>query len=148
MSQQRLTLRTTQYIEARGHPRITALHKNTLEITKHDHLTLRGDCIIALSASKAPIDLSDCFRRLACNDKARLTVSIRAGNLLETVKGYGSSLMTLDHPTDLVMRKSDYVCGRTLMIRGDRAAFDISRKFVRSLQNAATKIEIGLLVEV
>ncbi len=136
-----------EYIEARGHPRITARNRSKVEITKHHYLTLRGDCIVAVRASKGAIDLSNDFRQLACNDQARITVNFRAGNLVETFKGYGSDSMTLSHPTDLVMRKSDYVCTRTLMIRGDRAAFDISRKSVHSLRNDEMKIDIELLVE-
>ncbi|MCD6301577.1 MAG: DUF371 domain-containing protein, partial [Staphylothermus sp.] len=41
----------------RGHPNIRATHKTTLEITKEPHVTPRGDCIIAVNATKATKDL-------------------------------------------------------------------------------------------
>ncbi|MEM3095074.1 MAG: DUF371 domain-containing protein, partial [Nitrososphaera sp.] len=40
-----------------GHPNVQSLHGKTVEITKDEHLTLRGDCIIGVRASKACADL-------------------------------------------------------------------------------------------
>ncbi|HIP58595.1 MAG TPA: DUF371 domain-containing protein, partial [Archaeoglobus profundus] len=35
-----------EVITAWGHPNITAKHRTTLEITKDEELSIRGDCII------------------------------------------------------------------------------------------------------
>ena len=40
-----------EYIEAKGHPNISAKNKKTFEITKENWLTERGDCIVAVGAN-------------------------------------------------------------------------------------------------
>ena len=41
-----------------GHPNVRCLHQRTIEVTTDSHLTLRGDCIIGVRASKACKDLN------------------------------------------------------------------------------------------
>ncbi|HIP75502.1 MAG TPA: DUF371 domain-containing protein, partial [Thermococcus paralvinellae] len=41
-----------EIIHCYGHENIKATHKSTLEITKEDFLTPRGDCIICIKADK------------------------------------------------------------------------------------------------
>ncbi|KUO85763.1 MAG: hypothetical protein AT709_05205 [Caldivirga sp. MG_3] len=43
---------------ARGHVNVMATHRNTLEITRDDYVTKRGDCIVACCADKAALDLN------------------------------------------------------------------------------------------
>ena len=51
-----------------GHPNIRSLHAKTIEITKDEHLTPRGDCIIGVKANKACADLDESFKhRLKSN---------------------------------------------------------------------------------
>jgi hypothetical protein len=45
------------------------------------------------------------------------------------------------------VRKSDYICGRTLAIRADKAAKDLSRKLVEELRNPSQRVRITLTVE-
>jgi hypothetical protein len=42
-----------------GHPNVLGLHKRTIEITKDDYLTERGDCIIGINSNKSCNDLDD-----------------------------------------------------------------------------------------
>ena len=65
----------------------------------------------------------------------------------ETVKAKGSPQLQFTHPTDLVVRKSDYVCSRTLAIRADKAAVDFSREFVDKLKNPNQTVKVTLTVE-
>jgi hypothetical protein len=51
------------------------------------------------------------------------------------------------HQTDLVVRKSDYVCGRTLAIRADKAASDFSRELVEKLKDPNQEVKVTLVVE-
>ena len=133
-----------EVILAKGHENITAAHETTLEITKKPRLTRMGDCIIAVSADKAIEDLSIDFRKNLANDDSRLTLSIEAGGIAETVNAYGSPNLILEHPSDIVVRKSTYVCDRTLAIRADKAACDVSRKLVSQLSNSKQKVKITL----
>ena len=136
----------TETILARGHGNILATHKTTLEITKETELSKRGDCIIAVSADKTLADLSSEFRQSLCKEKARITILIEAGNTIEIVKANGSQKLILTHPTDMVIRKSDYVCNRTLAIHADKAANDLLRKLVHELKSPEQEVKITLTV--
>jgi hypothetical protein len=140
-------MRIAEVIQAYGHPKIRASHPTTLEITKGGHLTERGDCIVATRASKGCADFSTEFSKLVKNDETCITLTIGAGNRTETIRGRGSSRLTLDHPNDLVARKSNYVCHRTMMILADKSALDLDREFVRILRDPRTRIRIELVAE-
>jgi hypothetical protein len=77
---------------------------------------------------------------------AKLTLLIDAGGIAEQVLAYGSQQLILSHPTDAVIRKSDYICSRTLAVRADKAANDLSRELVEKLKNPQQQVKITLLV--
>lgn len=131
----------TETIKARGHCNVLSLHKTTFEVTKETHLTPRGDCIIAVAADKSMPDFSPEFKEALRRYGAVLHIRIRCGSLEEDVTAYGSPNLILSHPTDLVVRKSDFICPRTLAIKANKAAVDFNRTLVRCLQQ-------GLPVEV
>jgi len=133
-------------IFAHGHENVQATHKTTFEITKEPTLTKRGDCIIAVGATKGATDLPLEFKEATRKKGAQIMITIEAGELKEVVRARGSPRLLFTHPTDLVVRKGDYVCGRTLAIRADKAAKDLSRKFVEKIQNSS-QIRITLAVE-
>ena len=134
-------------IFAHGHENIQATHETTFEITKEPTLTKRGDCIIAVEATKGAADLPLEFKEAARKKGAQITITIEAGELREIVRTRGSPRLLFTHPTDLVVRKTDYVCGRTLVIRADKAASDLSRKLVEKIQDPNQGIRITLAVE-
>jgi hypothetical protein len=120
----------------------------TLEITKDAHITERGDCIVAICASKGAADLSPEFHRLVRNEDARITVTLEAAGQSEVIIGRGDSRLTLSHPADLVARKSNYVCRRTLMVEADRSASDLKREFVTALRNQNSMVTIEICAEI
>lgn len=134
-------------IFAHGHENIQATHETTLEITKEPTLTKRGDCIIAVEATNGAADLPLEFKEATRKKDAQITITIEAGELKEIVRAKGSPRLLFTHPTDLVVRKTDYVCGRTLAIKADKAASDLSRKLVEKIQDCNQRIRITLVVE-
>ena len=138
----------TEVILAFGHANIQATHKSTLEITKEAELSRRGDCIIAVSAHKAMRDLRSEFKENLRKENAKITMLIEAGDIVEVVNAFGSVRLILTHPTDMVVRKSNYICNRTLAIRADKAACDLSRRLVEKLKNQKQKVKITLTVKV
>jgi hypothetical protein len=137
-----------EVIFAQGHENILATHKTTLEFTKDRHLSKKGDCIAAVAADKALTDLTAKFKENLRNPQARLTVIIEAGGFREQVNAQGSPNLILTHPTDMVIRKSDYVCNRTLAVHADKAAQDLSRDLVEKLKNPQQKVKITLTIRV
>jgi len=140
-------MKVTEVIEAQGHQNVRSTNKTTLEITKEASLTKRGDCILAVSATKGAVDLHTRFREAARNRDARITITIEADEEKEVVEAWGSPQLTFTHPTDLVVRKSDYVCGRTLAVRADKAANDLSRRLVEKLRKPKQEVKITLTAE-
>jgi hypothetical protein len=143
-----LLVQLTELIIAHGHKNVKATHKSTFEITKDEELSDRGDCIIAVSADKGLFDLKPEFKELLRIENARLTIVIDAGGVAEIVKAFGSPRLSLSHPTDIVVRKSDYICHRTLAVKADKAACDLSRVLVEKLKNPKQVVKITLTVEV
>ena len=131
-----------------GHENIRATHKTTLEFTKDTHLSKKGDCIVAVAADKALADLNPEFKENLRKPHAKLTILIEAGGIAEQVNAHGSPQLFLTHPTDMVIRKSDYVCSRTLTIHADKAAQDLSRELVEKLKKPQQKVKITLVVHV
>ena len=132
---------------ARGNKNIQSTHKTTSEVTKEATLTKKGDCIVAVEATKSAIDLPTEFKETARKKGAQITVTIEADTLKEIVNAKGSPQLIFTHPTDLVVRKSDYVCSRTLAIGADKAAVDFSRDLVKKLKDPNQKVKVTLTVE-
>ena len=131
---------------ANGHKNIAATHLTTLEITKEIHLSRRGDCIIAVAADKSLADLSEEFKESLRKSSAKLTLIIEANGITAQINAYGSSKLTLTHPSDMVVRKSSYIDDRTLAINADKAAAGLPRKLVEKLRNPKQKVRIILKV--
>ncbi|UCH32692.1 MAG: DUF371 domain-containing protein [Candidatus Bathyarchaeota archaeon] len=140
-------MRAAETVSAHGHERILATNKTTFEITKDKSLTEQGDCIIALGANKSTIDLKGKFKEIIKKKEAKLTICIQADGEEEIIEAWGSPSLTLNHHSDLVIRKSNYVCDRTLAIKANKAAQDFSRNLIKKLQNSEQEVSILLFVE-
>ena len=120
-------------IIGKGHKNITATHKTTLEITKEDYLTPTGDCIVGVNIDKSMADFSEGIReKIRSSDK--IIIEIVVGDLKETIIGKGHKDLILNHPTDIVIRKSSFICPRTLMINADKSAKELNREIVEKLK--------------
>ena len=122
-------------IKAKGHENVLSLHKSTFEITKDKELSLSGDCIIGLDIDKSMEDFPDEFKEKLANEDTKVIVELRTPNASDTIEGYGHHDLTLSHPTDIVCRKSTFVCSRTLMIKSNKAAIDLNRDLIKDLAN-------------
>ncbi|TRO45698.1 DUF371 domain-containing protein [Candidatus Bathyarchaeota archaeon] len=129
-----------------GHRNIQATHKTTLEFTKDIQLSKKGDCIVVVFVNKALADLADEFKDTLRKPQAKLTIKIEADGIIEQVNARGSPQLILTHLTDMVVRKSDYVCSRTLAVHADKAAQDLSRDLVEKLKNPKERVKITLEV--
>lgn len=141
-------MRVVERFHAHGHEQIRATHRTTMEFTREETLSERGDCIVAVGATKGAADLSPKFKELAGRDDARVTIIIEVDGLSEVVNAHGRSGLTFTHPTDMVIRRSLYTCGRTIAVGADKAAVDISRDVVRRLQSPDARVKVTLIAEV
>ena len=125
-------------IEFSGHENIRANHKKTIEITKESHLTPRGDCIIGVNAKSGCADLPDKLKIKLKNPDSKVTLSIKVGDEYFVVEGKGHPELILSDSDDIVIRKSDFICPRTLAIKCDKASNSLPRSMVRQLQDPKT----------
>ncbi len=121
-------------IVAQGHPHISATHKTTFQVTKDKNISKRADCVIGVNADKAMYDLNERVKTALQNDHALVRVILCVGELQELVTGWGSSKLTCANTQDIVARKSDFTSDRTLMIKSDKAAFDLNRRLIERLK--------------
>jgi len=128
-------------IEFYGHPNVRAWHEKTIEITKDSTLTLKGDCIVGVRASKGCSELLKELKS-ALNNDAVVKFGIEVGNHSFEFTARGSSELTFEDDHEIVIRKSDYASPRTLAVKADKAACDIPRKMVEMLKDSSAK---GLL---
>jgi len=140
-------MRATEIIHAHGHENVLSTNKTTFEITKETHLTKRGDCVIAVGSDKGANDLSLRFKKIAQSEGARIEICIEVDSEVEVINACGNRHLSFTHPTDLVIRKSDYVCGRTLAIMADKAAKDFSRMLVEKLRNPRQRVKVTVTAE-
>ncbi|MEM2319659.1 MAG: DUF371 domain-containing protein [Candidatus Bathyarchaeia archaeon] len=138
----------TEVVKAYGHENVQATHKSTFAITKEKWLSRRGNCIIAVSADKSLNELSERFCESLRRANSKLFILIEAGGLSDVVTAYGSPLLVLTHPTEMVVRKSSYICNRTLAVHADKAACNLSRELVENLKDPSMKVRVTLTVNV
>ena len=122
-------------IPFRGHSMVRATHERTIEITREEHLTLRGDCIIGVGAAKGVAQLSPSVRRALRSDGARVRFTIMTSGGDFSFAARGSKDLSFESQTDLVIRRSSFVCGRTVAIRAESSANEIPRDVVEALKS-------------
>ena len=66
--------------------------------------------------------------------------------MIEEITGHGSSDLELSDTRAMIVRRSSFICPRTLIINADKAACDISRDFVQLLKNSKSKLQIEITV--
>jgi hypothetical protein len=103
-------------------------------VTKDEHLGLKGDCIIGVRASKGCADIDEKIKRLLKLDDSVVRMEIIIGNESFSVTGRGDSRLTLLNQHDIVIRRSRFVCPRTMSVMCDKASSDLPRKMISMLQ--------------
>ena len=134
-------------IEFFGHENIRSNHQKTIEITKESHLTPQGDCIVGVNATSSCADLPNELKEKLKNPNSKITFSISVGDEEFVVVGKGHPDLILTHQDDIVIRKSDFICPRTLAIKCDKASDLVPRNMISLLQNPLTKGIFTIKVE-
>ncbi len=133
-------------IIAYGHPNVTAKHETTLEITKAEEIKKDADCIIGVRANKACKDLSKEFKD-GLKEGRKLEITIQVEGIEDTIVAYGSPALKLSNEEDIVVRKSDFIDGRTLAILANKAACDLKKELIEKLKDPKTEIKVILEIK-
>ncbi|MCV0392205.1 MAG: DUF371 domain-containing protein [Nitrosopumilus sp.] len=126
-------------IQFSGHENIRSNHTKTIEITKESHLTPQGDCIVGVNATSSCADLPLGLKEKLKNSNTVVTLSITVGEYEFVIVGKGHPELLLTHNEDIVIRKSDFICPRTLAIKCDKSSDLLPREMVSLLQDPRTK---------
>ena len=113
-------------------------------VTTDKHLSKKGDCILAVRAEKSLVDLLPGLKEIIRNEEAEVIFIMEISGQSLVVRGRGHPGLTLTSPSDMVIRKSSFICGRTLMIKADIVALDIPLEFVRLLEGHNREVHITI----
>lgn len=122
-------------LKTKGHKNVSSLHKSTFEITKDVEIGPTADCIIGVDMDNSMLNFPSEFKDKIANHNTIIKVILDTENGHDEITGFGHENLTLTHPTDIVCRTSDYTCSRTLMIKADKAAFDLDKNLIEDLKN-------------
>jgi uncharacterized protein len=117
-----------------GHPNVQSLHSRTIEITKDRELTLNGDCIVGVNANKSCRDLSPSIKEKIKKNNSIIEIELIVEPYNFIIKGSGSDNLLLSNPEDIVLRKSKFICDRTLSINCNFSSLEIPRKIIDELK--------------
>ncbi|MDI9643510.1 MAG: DUF371 domain-containing protein [Archaeoglobales archaeon] len=128
-------------ILAFGHSNITAKHRTTFEITKDQEISKRADCVIGVKASKSISEIPQEAKKLIrAGAKVEIEISLPDYGIKDHAVGFGDQRLSFTHAKDIVIRKSKFTCGRTLLISADKSAFELSRELVELLKDKKTEL--------
>jgi hypothetical protein len=96
-----------------GHKNVRAHHPRTVEITTEPDLTLQGDCIIGVAADCGCKNIPERLKAKMRRSDSQIKITIQV----------------------IVIRKSNFVCPRTLAVSCDKACDDMPRQMVKMLQD-------------
>ncbi|MFL6490813.1 MAG: DUF371 domain-containing protein [Nitrososphaera sp.] len=130
-----------------GHPNVRSLHAKTIEITKDEHLTPRGDCIIGVRANKACEDLDEALKHRLKSNSAVVRIEIMVGDESFIITGMGDHRLSMLNPHDIVIRRTNFACPRTMSVLCNKASSEVPRKIVETLQDQNTKGIFRVTVE-
>ncbi|MCS7130288.1 MAG: DUF371 domain-containing protein [Archaeoglobaceae archaeon] len=135
-------------VHAFGHPNITAKHRTTLQVTKEAEISKRADCIIGVKADKSISEIpNEAKIALKKGLKVELDILLPDHDIKETLIGFGDERLSFTHEEDIVIRKSKFVCGRTLLIRANKSARDLKREILDLLKDKKTELILLFKIE-
>ena len=128
-------------IYAYGHKNVSCTHRTTIEVTKDKILSEKGNCILAIMASKGCYDLNSKLKEEIWQER-KIKVLIQVGDFQDFFFGFGDSNLELSSRSDIVFRKSNYICGRTILINCSKASDQINKKIINLLKDPQTQVKL------
>ncbi|MCK4379713.1 MAG: DUF371 domain-containing protein [Candidatus Lokiarchaeota archaeon] len=128
-------------VSAYGHENILCTHSTTIEITKEKSVTKKGNCIIGINASKACFDLNRNLKK-KIKDGNKIKITLKLENLQDSFFGFGNKELRLLDKNDMVFRKSNFICDRTVLINCTKSSNEINREIIEKLKMPGKELSI------
>ncbi|TFF86013.1 MAG: DUF371 domain-containing protein [Promethearchaeota archaeon] len=122
-------------IYAKGHKNVLCTHNTTIELTKEDSLSLKGNCILGIEATKACRDLNKKLKDYLMKGK-KIEVLIKLQGVSDKFYGFGHKNLILSNQKDLVFRKSNYICDRTVLINCSKSSSELARNLIKKIRDS------------
>ncbi|MFX1479486.1 MAG: DUF371 domain-containing protein [Promethearchaeota archaeon] len=135
-----------EMIYAYGHNNLLCTHSSTIELTKEKTLSKRGSCILGVNASKACSNLNSELKENIIKEK-RFKITLKVDNLTDFFYGFGNRELTLQNEKDIVFRKSNFICDRTVLINCTKSARELDRNLIEKLKTPRKKIYLFFEVD-
>ena len=123
-----------------GHENITAKHKTTLEFTKSNELSLKGNCIIGVKADFSIKEIKRFIESLGNNKK--IIITIAENKIIEKINAEINS--DFNSGIEMVIRKSGFIDKRTFAIKANKSACDLSRELIKNIGSNKQKIIVAI----
>ena len=124
-----------------GHPNILGTHKTTLEFTKDNELSLKGDCIVGV---KADFELKKIKQFIKNSRNKKISITIKTISTTKKIKDMISAELNLnfDDDKEFIIRKTDFASERTFAKKANKAAFELNRNLIDYLKEKKSKISV------
>ena len=124
-----------------GHPNIKATHKTTLEFTRENDVSLKGNCIIGVNAD---FELTKLKKFIKKSDSKNIIINLEATLKKKKIQENIVAELNSDFNSDkeIVIRKTDFISDRTFAIKSNKAAFNLRRDLIGYLSNKKNKIRV------
>ncbi|GAB4284410.1 MAG: DUF371 domain-containing protein [Candidatus Dojkabacteria bacterium] len=124
-----------------GHENILATHVKTLEFTKDDFLSDRGDCIVGIRATFELEKLKE-FK-----NKVKFILSLQDPISNNLLKSEHKCIVNKDFNSnhELILRKSFFNSERTFGFRLNRGANRVDRRIVELMKNPECKMNVRVI---
>ncbi len=132
-------------ISAFGHPNMLGTHRTTWQLTKEDHLSTRGDCIIGVNSSHSLDELPQWLRDHLQNGDG-IDIELSCKDIIFSGRASGHRDLTLSDPVDMVFRRSSFISDRTIAINSSFVARDLPREMINHLKSPDTQLIIKISV--
>ena len=130
-----------------GHPNVISTHKTTLEFTTESDLSLRGDCILGVKTTCSLENLPKEIKNKLRVKSNIIKIFLEIDNLNEMITGNGHPDLSLTSKEALIIRKSSYICPRTLMINSDKAACDLPKEIINAMKFHSSLMKVTIQVD-
>ncbi|MEK6891838.1 MAG: DUF371 domain-containing protein [Nanoarchaeota archaeon] len=124
---------------AYGHQNILGTHKTTLEFTKDENLTLKGDCIVGVKADFELKEIKKFIKKIK-NKKITITIQTSDGKIKDKLEAEINP--EFNGKKEIVIRKADFISDRTLAIKANKAAFELKKGLIECLKSKEGEITI------
>jgi len=128
-------------ITAQGHRNLLCTHNTTIELTKDNFLTKRGNCILGVNSTKACKDLRKELKEYIRKGK-KILVILKSDEFMDSFYGFGHQNLSLTHKREIVFRKSNYKCSRTALINCSKSSSELLKELIENLKKPTNKIKV------